>query len=91
MSERKVDKMVGITLIANAVGYDHMWNFGWGQMAFWMVVMVTVVVGCVALVLNATRHPKKPYQTALEALAEMYAKGEIDDAEYQHRRQTLGK
>ena len=61
--------------------------FGGGFMwVFWVVQLVVLVV-LVKQFTGATNKPKE--QDALELLKQRYAKGEIDEVEYQKRKETL--
>lgn len=81
---------------------DWMWDgpYGWGGMMLGGgLAMIVFWGGIILLVVLLARwigggprqgesHP--PRQTALEILQERYARGEIDKAEYEERRKTLG-
>ncbi len=78
-------------------GYHHM---DWGD-TWWMWVWGTLMMGAfVALIVWAVRSaaggaatgsapPTDPNHRARELLAERYARGELDDEEYQHRLERL--
>jgi putative membrane protein len=65
------------------------------NVAFWVGLIVLIVLGIRWLIRqNATdtsRIAKPPEDTALELLRQRYARGEIDAAEYEERRRTLGQ
>ncbi|MFI7061728.1 SHOCT domain-containing protein [Kribbella sp. NPDC050124] len=72
------------------------WNgMGWGGwimmtitvVAFWALVAV-VVVALVRSLRGSSAGVERP-KDALELLDERYARGEIDEADYEHRRQLL--
>lgn len=78
----------------HAVGWGH-WAFGglWFVLA-WAVIIVLAIV----IVRSLTRrqelpappqHPAKP--SPLDILAERFARGEIDKADYEERRQMLSE
>ena len=81
-----------------------MWDDRYGLWAggglLWLLVVVLVVVGIVGLILyltRASRHaasltapPTPPADSALQILRERFARGEIDQAEYEERRRALG-
>jgi putative membrane protein len=81
---------------------DWMWHSGWGwggmmvgggllMVAFWVGVIVVIVLLVRGLAGSGTARggdPSRP--TALEILKERFARGEIDKAEYEDRRKTLG-
>lgn len=79
------------SLLANAVDIGHMSNMGWGQMMFWFLAILAIAGGLTiaAMTKSTTRQPHNPYDAGLQILAEMYAKGEIDDDEYRRRRETI--
>lgn len=76
--------------------WDHMggWNMGWS----WLF-LILLVVGIVLLVVVLVRVLRQPppenmgsprsSRSAREMLDERYARGEIDTAEYDERRQRL--
>lgn len=79
--------------------YGHMWDGGWHGMFFgpmMMMVFLAVIVVIVVLALRwlgAARHGGVPHRprdkTPLDILKERFARGEIDEAEYQSRRRVL--
>ncbi len=66
------------------------WGGAWG--ALWMLLLLALtVLGGVALVralLPRSRGPDHE-DVALDVLRNRFARGEIDEAEYRHRRATL--
>ena len=80
-----------------------MWHAGWG---LWpggglvaLLVLVLIVAGILALVgflIRPSRHapppaaPLPPVDPALQILRERFARGEIDQAEFEERRRGLG-
>jgi putative membrane protein len=74
---------------------DHMGGGGWALMSLGMVVVaVALVLGAVALVRlvgGPTRPPATPvlHATPEQLLAERFARGEIDEADYTARRTVL--
>lgn len=72
---------------------DHMSGWGWAVMAFGSVLFwALIVVGVIALVryLGRERDRSQPVgPTAEELLAQRFARGEIDEAEYRHRLDVL--
>lgn len=73
--------------------YGHMSGWGWGFMAFGSVLFwVLVVVGIIAVVryLGRERDRSQPVgPTAEELLAQRFARGEIDEDEYQRCLEVL--
>lgn len=78
-------------------GYGHMGN--WGGAAGWMwlwgaVMMALVIAGAIALIVwvarsgHQTARPAGMHR-AKEILADRYARGEIDTAEFQERMKAL--
>jgi putative membrane protein len=72
------------------------WGYGsgWGvlMMGFWMVAFWILVIGAIVLIVRAFggSRPGEPQSvTAEQVLAERYARGEIDDAEYRQRLSIL--
>ena len=73
-------------------------NWGWGHMPFGGAVMIVFWGGLILLVVLLTRGfggagyrepPSTGRQSPLEILQERFAKGEIDQKEYEERRQVL--
>lgn len=66
----------------------HMFYGGGFMWLFWVVLIVVIVM----LLKQFTGTAEKPKeQDAIELLKQRYAKGEIDDAEYQKRKENLQK
>jgi putative membrane protein len=63
---------------------------GWGGAPWfglvWLLFWAVVVIGAVYLF---RRRPSRPSELASEALAERYARGEIDEDEYRKRLNVL--
>ena len=74
------------------IWYDHSSGWGWWgwllMAAVMLVFWVIVVWGVVGLVRNSTPTPPDPSGPE-QLLAERFARGEIDEAEYNQRLQTL--
>ena len=70
-----------------------MWHWGYG--GWWMgLAMILFWVGVVAVIVwavrtSTTREAPTRGSTALDVLDERYARGEIDDEEYERRRKML--
>lgn len=70
---------------AGGPGY---FGMGLGMLLFWGLVIVAVVV--VVRWLTGRRDPDaSPRQAALDILAQRYARGEIERAEYEQKRRDL--
>lgn len=75
---------------------DHMSGWGWavmlvGTVAFWALV-ITAIVLFVRYVGQSTRRPPElppATRTPEQLLAERFARGEIDEAEYRHKLDVL--
>ncbi|SDM72888.1 SHOCT domain-containing protein [Allokutzneria albata] len=68
-------------------------EWGWPGFLFMIVSMVVFWGGLLAVVLTVLRHLRladPPRREAERILAERLARGEIDEEEYRHRRETLG-
>lgn len=75
-----------------------MWNdgqmagWGWGMMVFgllWMGLLIGLPVYLVYWLATRTHSESQPEDSALAVLREQYARGEIDDEEYERRRDGL--
>ena len=71
-------------------------GFGWIWMVFWMILVTVLVAGVIwAIIRSTTQTGSRDNRTtlsgddALRVLERRYAAGEIDDEEFQRRRQTL--
>lgn len=85
---------------AFAQGFDNrewwMSNWGWGHMAFGGVMMVVFWGGIILLVVllarglgGSERRDTPSRQSPIDILQERFAKGEIDQKEYDDRRRIL--
>lgn len=66
-------------------GWGHMF-MGWGMMAVFMIAVIVIVLFLIKGFIGGDRAPSS---TALDLLNERYARGEIDTAEYNERKNTL--
>jgi putative membrane protein len=65
-------------------------GWGWGAALIWAIFLVVVLAGIAALITFALRQPSGPRpHSAEQILAERFARGEIDEEEYQQRRRAL--
>ena len=82
------------------LGYGHgEWDFGWGHMLFGGLMMIAFWGGLILLIVFVVRWlgrgpshgngASPPGARGLEILQERYARGEIDKAEYEERKQLL--
>ncbi|MFC6988626.1 SHOCT domain-containing protein [Haloplanus sp. GCM10025708] len=81
--------------------HDGMWNdghmvgwsgWGWGMMLFgflWMALLVALPVYLVYWLATRSQSDGSPEDSALAVLQERYARGEIDDEEFDRRRARL--
>lgn len=79
-----------------------MWDGGFGMgfggifmLLFWALIIVGIVVLVRGSISPGQPHggahpPPPPRRTALDILNERYARGEIDKAEFEEKRRTLG-
>lgn len=67
-------------------GYGGM---GWGMLLFWGLGIVGVIV-LVRLLATDRRLPPPEPPSALEILAQRYARGEIEREEFEQKRRDLG-
>ena len=71
-------------------GNGWMGSIGWLWMLIWMLVPIVLIVGLVYLLRpRMTTAGSEGTDHALETLGERYARGEIDDEEYETRRARL--
>lgn len=72
-------------------------GWGWGGMVFgplimigWLAILVAVIVLVVRWLGSGTPGIGSPHRLPRDILDERFAKGEIDQEEYEKRRKTLG-
>lgn len=75
----------------------HDWGWGWGGMWLgplfmiaWLALLVAVIVLLVRWLGGGSFGVGSPFRTPREILDERFAKGEIDQEEYEKRRKALG-
>jgi putative membrane protein len=74
-------------------GTDGGWGFGmgWGMWIFW-IVLIIIVVALVRLIgPGSGSAPSTPDRSPMEILKARYARGEIDEEEFNRRRRQLEK
>ena len=69
----------------NGFGMDYGGGFMW---LFWILLILAIVWAVKAFTVNGDRGSKRD-KTALEILQERYARGEIDQAEFERKRKDL--
>lgn len=67
-------------------GFEHV-GAGWGMLLFWLVPILLVAL-LVRYVLG--ERSGRTEQTPLDILKTRYARGEIDEEEYQRKKRELG-
>jgi putative membrane protein len=68
----------------------HVMGFGGGFMwIFWILLIVAIVWGVMATWGIGNKPPENP-KSALDILKERYARGEIDQQEFEKKRKDLG-
>jgi len=65
------------------------WGMGWWGWFLWPALLLLGGVAAYALLSSAGGSGDSPSDDALSALRERYARGDIDDEEFERRRQTL--
>lgn len=71
---------------------DLAWHSGWmglGGLLFWGLVIALIVFAVRGGVCCQRRHDRPGEKTALDLLKERYARGEIDQAEFEQKRRDL--
>lgn len=67
----------------------HMFGFGGGFMwIFWILLIIAIVWAVIAMA-GKSKHPPEKQKSALDILKERYAKGEIDQQEFEQKRKDL--
>lgn len=72
-------------------GMDGGWGsgMGLGMWVFWILVIVIIVVLVRMLVPGSSSSSAKPDKNPMDILKARYARGEIDEEEFQRRRREL--
>jgi uncharacterized membrane protein len=81
--------MMVLATIAHSVGFDHMSGYGWSAMVVVVIGGLAVVGGALALAMSGRSALEAAHDRSLHVLRELYASGQIDDAEFRHRLDVL--
>lgn len=66
-------------------------GMGFGMWIFWIVVVLIVVLFIRLLMSAENLQSRTSSETPMDILKKRYAKGEIDEEEFEHRRKELGE
>jgi len=70
--------------------YDgHMFGFGGGFMWIFWILLIVAIVWAVRAAGGSGNHPPVTRKSALDILKERYARGEIDQQEFEQKRKDL--
>lgn len=71
--------------------YDSGWMMGWGMlwMIVWWLLPIVAIVALLRWMLRSEPRPRA--KTALDILKERYARGEIDQEEFQRKKRELSE
>jgi putative membrane protein len=70
-------------------GWDGSWGLGWGWFGLMHLVWWLLLIAGAVLILRAVLGGRWRRRDPLDILRERYARGEIDQAEYEERRKLL--
>ena len=78
---------------------NHLGGWGWGMawgMGIWMLIGIALLFLLVIVIVRLMTYSTPTFKSSMPSdasriLDERYARGEIDDEEYQRRRRLLGK
>lgn len=68
--------------------YNGHW-FGGGFMWLFWIVLILVIIWVIKMVTSAVNTPADKQKSALDILQERYAKGEIDQKEFEEKKKVL--
>lgn len=63
-------------------------GMGLGMLVFWVLIIVGIVAA-IRWLITTSRQTRPPEESPLESLKRRYARGEIDQAEFEERRRDL--
>ncbi len=70
--------------------YDgHMFGFGGGFMWIFWILLIVAIVWAVKAAGGSRNNPSEKRKSALDILKERYARGEIDQQEFEQKRKDL--
>ena len=70
--------------------YDgHMFGFGGGFMWIFWILLIVAIVWAVKAAEGSGNNPSEKRKSALDILKERYARGEIDQQEFEQKRKDL--
>ena len=75
-------------------GWGYMHGFGWLFMVLFWVLVILGIVSAARWIISSPRQSSPPpskTKTALDILDERFARGEIEQEEYEQKRQVLKK
>ena len=72
-------------------GTDGGWGMGLGMWVFWIVLVVIIVALVKVIGPGSGSPPATPDKSPMEILRARYARGEIDEEEFNRRRRELEK
>ncbi len=64
-------------------------GMGFGMLLFWVLLIAGVIVLVRWLASDSVRRTSSPQQSALDILAQRYARGEMDREEFEQKRRDL--
>ena len=89
--------VAGSSASAQGLNEPNWWSGGWGHMASGGIMMLVVWGGLIVLAVVLVRYlvtgqrPSADRLSALEILQQRFARGELDQQEYDARRRTLSE
>ena len=68
----------------------HWFGFGGGFMWLFWILLIAIILWAVKAAVGSNNNPSEKQKSALDILKERYAKGEIDQEEFEQKRKNLG-